>query len=267
MAGGTNRPNDGPATTFVGDPMVAPLFTKDDDYFGLVLVAGWPVNQVMNSAYELFQEAVGKCFDKADLESNGVKPPNVYLYPVECLHVTIATLHHVQRKQKGLGEDYYTNLTKKYVDLVKAASQHQKWPRYAIRNDISYSPLNLELESVQLGRNAGILLWKDISGCINDMRMCIQEEAINRNIAIYKIPNIIHSTFLRFGDVPISSGSGEEIQQKFQTSVVPIVHEIFGQVFSRTDVSVWNDSLCKLVCETTPYMHIPDDEDHVLLKI
>ena len=267
MARDRNDPDDGPAITFIRDPMVATLFTKEDDYFGLVLVAGWPVNQAMNLAYNSFLRTVRKCFHKSDLGNNGEKPPNVYLYPADCLHVTIATLYRVQRKQPNFDKDYYTGLTNKYVDLVKAASQRKKWPKYVIRNDRSSSPLNFQLESVQLGQNAGILLWKENSGCVNDMRMCIQEEAFHRGIEVHKVPNIIHSTFLRFGDVPTNSGSGDEIQQKFQKSVVPNVHQIFSPICAPTDISAWDGSLCKLVCETTPYMHIPDDEDHVVMKI
>ncbi|KAL7506141.1 hypothetical protein ACHAXN_003885 [Cyclotella atomus] len=265
-----NRPSDGPATKFIADHLVTSLFTREADYFGLVLVAGWPPNQMMDQAYQQFLDEVRSCFHKSDLES-AVGPPNVYLYPTQCLHVTIATLHHVHKKRPDLGKDYYYELTEKYVDLVKAASQCDAWPKctnQVDRDGSVQSPpqMKLQLELVQLGQKAGILLWNDKSGYINAMRDCLQKEATQRGIQIDSIPNIIHSTFLRFAHEPIHSGSGEAIQQKFQSIVIPKANAMFS-VTSQPDSYVWDDSLCKLVCETMPYMHIPNDEEHVYLKL
>lgn len=247
-----NCPVDGPATSFTADPLVTSLYTKVDDYYGLVLVAGWPPSQSMAAPYQEFLEQVRTCFDKTDLVG---KTPNVYLYPVECLHVTIATLYHVQKKDLSQSEQYYNRLKQKYVDLVNAASERDGWPR-------DKSSLQLQLESVQLGQKAGILLWNDFSGSIAAMRNCIKAEAAHRGMDI-KIPNIIHSTFLRFAKEP--SGCGIEIQQRFQTNVAPRSRNIFQMALTR-DGSAWDGSLCKLICETTPYMHVPNDNGHVYLK-
>lgn len=239
---------------------MASLFAKEDEYFGLVLVAGWPPNQLMDQPYQQFLDEVRNCFHESDLESaNG--PPNVYLYPTDSLHITIATLHHVHKKQLDLGQDYYDELTKRYVDLVKAASQYAEWPKCLNRIEPK-----MQLELVQLGQKAGILLWNDKSGHINAMRDCLRKEAVERGIEIHSIPNIVHSTFLRFANEPMHSGSGEEIQQKFQPIVVQKGNDVFS-VTTQSDSCPWDDSLCKLVCETMPYMHIPNDEEHVYLKL
>ena len=250
-----NRPRDGPATNFTADPLVESLFTKEDDYFGLVLVAGWPPNQLMDSTYQTYLDQVRNCFDKADFEDdNGTAPPNVYLYPTQCLHVTIATLYHVKKREPDFDEDYYIDLQEKYINLVKAAAQRNGWP--------TSNPLNLKLESVQLGQKAGIFLWEDTSGQINAMRTCLKEEAELNGIKIHSIPDIVHSTFLRFARDP--TGSGKEIQQKFQTYVASHAAQNFRSVLAHSNDTAWDCSLCKLVNETTPYMHIPNDKDHVL---
>jgi hypothetical protein len=69
------------------------------------------------------------------------------------------------------------------------------------------------------------------------------------------IPNIIHSTFLRFGRVPVTKG--EEVQKRFQDAIRDI-QELFG------DVQV--DSM-RLAVERIPYMHIPCDDRHVLVSL
>jgi len=182
-----NRPRDGPATNFTADPLVESLFSKEDDYFGLVLVAGWPPNQLMDSTYQTYLDKVRSCFHRADLEDNGTAPPNVYFYPTQSLHVTIATLYHVKKKEPGVDEEYYIDLQEKYIRLVKAASQRNDWPKP--------NPLNLKLESVQLGQKAGIFLWEDSSGQINAMRTCLKEEAEANGIKIDSIPNIKYCPF------------------------------------------------------------------------
>ncbi|KAL3781754.1 hypothetical protein HJC23_004853 [Cyclotella cryptica] len=253
-----------PSTQFSADPLVSSLFSKEDDYFGLVLVTGWPPNfESMNQPYQAFLKQVRKCFAHSDLESRGIKPPSVYLYPLSSLHITIATLCPVQKKRVERGEEYYNDLQNKYVELTKAASLRDEWPKPTRKE-----PLDLQVESVQLCQKAGILLWKDVSGSIHAMRKCLKEEALHRGLEIYSIPNIIHSTFLRFAQEPSeNSGRGEDIQQKFQTIVAPNVGEIFGSNLQQPVISLSCRPFCKLVCETTPYMHIPDDEQHVFLQV
>jgi hypothetical protein len=257
----SNQPNDGPATQFKADPLVSSLFVnKEDEYFGLVLNTGWPPNDEIDAPYQSFLDQVRKCFDKADVESTENEPPNVYLYPTQCLHVTVATFYPIRKKQPELGDEYYLELKNKAVELVEAASQRDDWPKVTVQ-----SKHYLQLESVQLGQKAGILLWNDASGVIDKMRMCLEEEAAKRGVSIHNIPNIIHSTFLRFAKEPTYSGGGDEIQRKFQSIVIPSVSHIFGPDVRL--MSLGGGSMCKLACETTPYMHIPNDERHVFLDI
>jgi hypothetical protein len=234
-------PRDGPATSFEADPLVASLFTKEDDYFCLVMVAGWPPNpQVMDPPYQEFLQTVRSCFGDSDLSG---ERPNVYLYPSQSLHVTIATLYPLKKREPGID---YGQLIADYSDLVRAASQQPDWPS---------APLQLQVESAQLGAKAGILLWKELTGGIHQMRLCLEQESQARQLSIHAIPGIIHSSFCRFLKVPDTKG--DEIQEQFQSSAVPRVAKIFERTIPAHSV--------KLVSETTPYMHIPNDDEHVLV--
>eukprot|EP00980_Cylindrotheca_fusiformis_P002549 scaffold603_cov118-Cylindrotheca_fusiformis.AAC.1 len=244
MARRSNKP-DGPSTSFQADPVVASLFDKTDDYFGLVLVANWPPDlTVVDPPYQRFLQNVRKCFHKDDLAGDR---PSVYLYPTQCLHITIATLHHVQKKQDGID---YSKIENDWTDLVQNASKLSSWPQ---------GPLNFRLASTQLGTKAGILLWTDITGGVQEMRNCLDQEASTRSMKIHSIPGIVHSTFLRFHKVP-KQIPGEEIQNRFQELVVRSVENIFED-------TLLTSQSAKLVCETTPYMHIPQDDSHILLAI
>jgi hypothetical protein len=244
MVGRSHKP-DGPSTSFQADPMVASLYDKTDDYFGLVLVANWPPDlSAVEPLYQRFLHSVRQCFHEDDLAG---ETPSVYLYPAQFLHVTIATVYPVQKKQDG--EDY-SKIQKDWTQMVEAASKHSSWPREVLK---------LRIESAQLGAKAGILLWKDITGGIQEMRNCLEQEASSRNMKIHSIPGIAHSTFMRFHDIP-NKTSGEKIQTRFQELAIPSVKTIFEE-------TVFLAQSTRLVCETTPYMHIPYDDDHVFVSI
>jgi hypothetical protein len=277
---------DGPSTSFQADPVVASLYDKTDDYFGLVLVANWPPDlSKVNLSYEWFLHSVRKCFHEDDLAG---ETPSVYIYPTRFLHVTIATLYPVQKKQDGVD---YSKIQKDWTQMVEAASKNSSWPREALK---------LRIETAQLGAKAGILLWKDITGGIQEMRNCLEQEASSRNMKIHNIPGIVHSTFLRFHNVP-SKSSGEEIQTRFKVVGGMKIHSIpgipgivdstflrspnvpskssgediqtrFQQLAIPSVKKIFEDDIfiaksTRLVCETTPYMHIPCDDDHVFLSI
>jgi hypothetical protein len=250
-----SRPRDGPATSFEADPKVSSLFSKEDDYFGLVLVAGWPPNpDVMDPPYSSLLDYIRSCFLDSDVVSGDGDPPNVYLYPSKYLHVTVATLYPVEKRKEGVD---YDQLQSAYSFLVHAASQRPEWPT---------APLQLQIESMQLGSKAGILLWKEVASgtCIQQMRRCLEQEARLQTMTIHSIPGIVHSTFLRFHK-HIPAGEGIHIQERFQSLVVPRIQELFGD--DDDPIVIIEARTVKLVCETTPYMHIPDDDDHVVVTI
>jgi hypothetical protein len=266
MSESSTRPQDGPATSFQADPMVQALFSKEDDYFGLVLVAGWPPNlEVLDPPYQEFLKVVRQCFSKeedgaADDDSSSDEAADdgtsaYYLYPTRYLHVTVATLYPTQKRSAGVD---YDQLKAQYTELVQAAAKRPKWPT---------TPLQFQIHSTQLGSKAGILLWTERTGGLQRMRDCLrqQEAASSSVVQIHSIPGIVHSTFLRFAQVP-STPSGSVIQQRFQSLVVPKIKGIFSNT-DTTATTIVASTTVKLVCATTPYMHIPNDDQHVLCTV
>ena len=257
-----NKPRDGPATTFEADPKVNDIFLcKDGDYYGLVLVAGWPPDEsggfIMDNPYSKFLQQVRKCFDPEDLQptnnENNNNIPAVYLYPSRCIHVTIATFARPEKKMDSTNNmTDYTEFERVHQSIVEEASKLPNWP--------TTKPIELVIKSTQLGSQAGILLWDDLSGGIDKIRQCLQQVVAKqrKNIKIHAIPNIIHSTFLRFTQ-NIPQSKGQHIQQKYQQNVLKNIKTIFTKSILAKTV--------KLVRESTPYMHIPDDKHHVLLSL
>jgi hypothetical protein len=184
-----------------------------------------------------------------DTEKRQAPSVSYYSYPTQYLHVTVATLYPVQKRKAGVN---YEALQAQYTELVQAAAKHPKWPT---------TPLQFQIHATQLGSKAGILLWTERTGGLQRMRDCLQQQATTSSsvVDIHNIPGIVHSTFLRFAQVPRTPA--KIIQQRFQSLVVPKIKEIFS------NATIVAASTVKLVCETTPYMHIPDDDSHVFCTV
>ena len=246
----SDRPQDPPATEFEADPVVSDLISDNrPQYFGLVVVTGWPPTPKMVSSYRTFIENIRQCFDDDDLIGDY---PSVYLYDSAHLHVTVASLHPVRVRSIGAEPStHYEALEKSWRHLVESASRRPEWPT---------SPLEFEIDSCQIGRKAGIMLWKESTGGLAKIRSCLASEASEKNhstespLKIHSIPGIIHSTFLRFNRIP--SSNGELVQSRLQSKVLPALHDTFSGRVIYSDV--------KLVCERIPYMHIPNDKRHVI---
>lgn len=253
-----NRPQDPPATQFESDPILKDLLLPADErpeYFGLVLVAAWPPSQeVIATPYNNFINQVRQCFDEKDLMKTGESPPSVYLYDSAYLHVTIATLHPLRpRKNNNESDDddsiYFKSLEESWKLFVKDAAKHSDWPK---------APLRFQIDSCQIGTRAGIVLWKETTGGLRTIRTILSlvaEAREEQNFKIHSVPGIIHSTFLRFHDVPTTDG--EIVQSTFQTNVLNNLNDMFK------DVTMTSPDI-KLVCERIPYMHSPNDEHHVI---
>jgi hypothetical protein len=87
------------------------------------------------------------------------------------------------------------------------------------------------------------------------MRLCLEQESQACQLSIHAIPGIIHSSVCRFLKVPDTKG--DENQEQFQSSVVPQVAKIFERTIPANSA--------KLVSETAPYMHIPNNDEHVFV--
>jgi hypothetical protein len=244
-------PRDSPAVEFEADPFVAPLVNIDSDVvtFGLVVNAAWPAQLDQQEHYLEFRSAVSQCFDAVDVQGSA---PAVYLYPASALHVTVATFHaFTQPPSLDVSIDV---LAEQWKSVFDAATTMPEWPKL---------PLQLSIDRAQIGKRAGILLWKEVSGGMDAMRQCIQTaskqlepqlQAAGISLDTLSIPGIVHSTFLRFYQVPTTPGP--VIQERFQQHVLSRMTQMFPTPYKVT--------AAKLVCERRPYMHIPDDDHHVL---
>jgi hypothetical protein len=247
------RNRDGRAVEFEADPLVAPLVNADSHgaTFGLVVSAGWPAHPDLQECYLRFRSAVSQCFDAVDVQGSKYGDA-VYLYPASALHVTVATLHSFTQPPSLIASEDV--LAEQWKSVFEAATKMPEWPKL---------PLQLCIDRAQIGTRAGILLWKEVSGGMDVMRQCIQTaskqlepqlQAAGVALDTLSIPSIVHSTFLRFYQVPTTPGP--VIQERFQQHVVPQMKQMFPMPYKVT--------AAKLVCERRPYMHIPDDDDHVL---
>ena len=239
----TNKTRDNPSTTFAVDPYIQLLTQQNGDQFGIVLVANWPPSQSTTQPYKIFLEKVHSCFEPEDLRGN---PPAAYFYPPEHLHITIATFTPFTTSKPDDIQKYSECCTR----VMKQSFEKPDWPNAAF---------SVEIDRMQIGEKAGIILWRD-DGQFAAMRKILQEEFDNNfnldpsafdNRRVI-IPPIIHSTFLRFGRTVRSDG--EVVQAKFK-EICSEAKELFGKVEVKS---------MKLVIERVPYMHIPCDENHVL---
>ena len=150
----------------------------------------------------------------------------------------------------------YDDIKDYFLRLLESASRRPEWPKEA---------LQLQVESTQLGSKAGILLWQDLSGGVAKMRKCLmtvdqeqqQQQQKKKSWKIHSIPGIIHSSFLRFYREPKTDGV--VLQDLYQSKLIPAIPKRFGRVIEVSKIH--------LVCETTPYMHLPKDGPHVLCTI
>jgi hypothetical protein len=256
----SSLPKDGPATNFEADPYLRMLVNNiledtsskgpDDDSFSLVLVVGWPPNlDEIGHPYRELKQLVQKCFDESDV--NGPDAA-VYFNPPECLHITVATLHSHTLDTKG--SETRQKLNRHWTKVVRAAAKRSTWPKV---------PLQIHFESSQIGSRAGILLWKETTGGIHAMRQCIIDEVhTEREFLIHAgidpstlmVPNIVHSTYLRFNKVPVTPA--HVVQSRYSEFVVPKLKQLFSEKRILPEA--------RLACELVPFMHFPNDSEHVL---
>ena len=242
------------------------------DDFSCVLITMWPqpldaqvenhqaAQRTLREAYGRFVSEVAKCFEPDDLVAEShAQLPRVYIYSPECLHITVATLHRFDvpttPKERGLMQKIYT-------DLFQRAAKRPNWPPKG-------GKMRFAVDSTRIGEKAGILLWKETTGNLQKIRDCVAEEhaasyddivqAVGAESAnSFQIPNIVHSTFMRFAGVPKTDW--DEMQTKFADVQRKVTGELFGDLVVETDV-------VRLACERRPYMHIPCDEEHVFKTV
>lgn len=258
----TNKPRDKASTKFEVDKWI-PLLTQtnvvdknpSNDLFGIVLVANWPPRDSFVEPYEKLIHNIQDCFDPQDhMVDNDDGVPAVYIYPPRTLHITIATFTPFFTSNLEPCAKKKELYARTCTEIINRCHSRQDWPK---------DPFTVEIETAQIGSKAGILLWNNPDQKVEKIRRIVKEEydfmleedpvALNRQEIV--IPNIIHSTFLRFGRIPVTKG--EDVQKRFQ-DVIGGIQESFGKITV--------DSM-RLAVERIPYMHIPCDDRHVLVSL
>ena len=216
---------------FLGDPLIPPLSREEqDDYFALGLVVNWPIpnsgppSSSSSSSSSTTQQQNNNChynYNATNYESflSAVKAQCflgkkdfLFCLPFHSLHVTIASLFAARHSSElpssnkttatddGAGasgrshtrEQWRSTFLKEWKDVLLRASSNEDWPR---------RPLELQLDSAQIATRAGILLWKENTGGIAKIRRCLQIAVKSTHPHLQehlRIPNIIHTTFVRY---------------------------------------------------------------------
>lgn len=234
---------------FPGDSLVVPLKqrTPSNPCFGLVLNTAWPPPEAFRPRYDAFVSGLRASHPSFDTKA--------YLYPFHALHVTVATAHAFTRglKDSESEEDLY----REWAAVIEDARGRDCWPTEA---------LSLEVSEVSLFGNAVVMQYTDVSasGVVAGMRKAVLEATSTRSDALraagidptsLKIPNIIHSTILRWTE-DITGGECSAIRGAFESADTS---SIIGYRFENREVN--------FVRELVPYMHIDRSELTVPLVI
>lgn len=232
------------------NPMVARLAAgdryQDENICGLVLVCAWPMpSNVMDNVAVLCK----KLRDEL--------PHEAYVYPTSTLHCTIATLRSFTRGPMNDSE------IKEYVDLwnpvLDRARKLSSWPTKSIR---------LRMNTPTLEGSAGIFHYEDVDGTIGAIREALRcsiieaggvpvmgggDRTLGKSIIGAPddeipphIPNIVHSTLLRWKAEPDDRKAATEAFDSVTRSWMPL------------NISV---ERVTAVFETVPYMHMLSAED------
>jgi len=185
---------------FLSDPLLS-AFLEQDDYFALGLVVNWPADVSAATRTSYNESNYAQFLSTIETECFGGKGGFLFKLPFHALHITIASLFpaHQLRKESNLPDGLSrTRVASFWKKILMRAFQHPDWPK---------RPLELELEKAEIRNRAGIFLWKEHTGGLDCMRRCLEQAATELGSVLQhlRIPNIIHTTFLRYHKVPDDS--------------------------------------------------------------
>eukprot|EP00435_Cladocopium_sp_Y103_P064119 s445_g25.t1 len=229
------------------NPVVASLALGDvvpGKMKGLVLNCSWPMPREVQDAYDNFRERL-----------KDAMPKEAYIYPSSTLHCTICTFRAFTA---GPLED--EGAIGRWCSVLEKAKASEHWPKGSFR---------LKMGRPTLEGSAGIFRFEDLDGSIAAMRQALREAIVAQGgqaaegidwskaktlpgtpegEAKPHLPDIVHSTVLRWTAEPSSREEAMEIFRKISETWEPM------------EVVV---TVAKAVLEDIPYMHIPDDKAHV----
>jgi hypothetical protein len=223
----------------------------------------------LNPESQNFDEMNGMCdlftsdLDDDDLEDEYLptKSPQK-LFPPSFVPVKLVRYHRNRNVHHGID----------FNDSERTVLE-DTWKNALAQSTSRFEGLNttVQLQSINLSRDAGFFRWTDQSGSkIETIRNLIDEvkEELFKSTEIipaqtqqlFKRPGIIHSTFLRFKQLP-----PENWESLWDSAISTIKDsEFFKLEFSSADIIVEN---LHLVGETAPYMYRSAVTPNELLQI
>ena len=190
-----------------------------------------------------------------------------YFYPFPYLHITCAAPAPFTKCDVTLRER--PALVAAWAAALSAAAQSGELPA---------GPFPLVFGTPTLGRAAAIFPVEDPTGSVARTRAVITAcfetsaevaglPATLRERCCFSIPHIVHSTFLRFGDVDGSAASGGGSREK--DSVAAMRAEFEATAAGWQPITVEAEAL-HLVEEVAAYMHLDlagEDADKIVLSL
>ena len=240
------------SSTPVSNPLVARLQSGDTcagEFTGLLVVCSWPMPDAVLKQYGAFCTRL-----RASL------PEEAYIYPPSTLHITVATIRPFNSGKALTPAELETEM-KVWRPVLERARANDKWPRGGFA---------LRMDPPTLGKTAAIFRYEDIDGGIEKMRECLQESiaeaggvsGVGSDTRGGKslpgsqappphIPDIVHSTLMRWAGEPPESWAGAAGAEKAET---------YGQWESLAEawepMAITVRGGAKAVLEDAPFMHI-----------
>ncbi|CAF5215777.1 unnamed protein product [Rotaria magnacalcarata] len=216
------------------DPLIQQIARNEKkETFGLIICALFHQPKPIQFAnfYQQLIEQLQANFDDDEKQS-------VYLYPIAPLHITIATLHSFKHEVPQDPEACLKHWNECFTKLKQSAKP---------------KPIILTLDSINLSKAAGYFLFHDTNNSMKHIRQSIRDTCIPEDgQPPLHIPNIVHTSFIRFIKQP---NDPKKLEEKFHRVCKELLKE---QNEIRFDI----DEIC-LAFEAHPYMHIDCDEFHI----
>jgi hypothetical protein len=163
---------------FIADPLIARL---DAPFLGLNVAFAWPLPEVFRAAYERMREQL-LALD-----------PGVYVYPFAETHVTVATIVRFMDHPDPSPED-----RARLLALVPGVAEALDGAAAGL------AAFDIEIGAPVLVRAAAFLPILNPGGAVSRVRRLLAERLRDTapDCPAIKLPNAVHSTILRFRQVP-----------------------------------------------------------------
>ncbi|CAF0807363.1 unnamed protein product [Rotaria sp. Silwood1] len=220
---------------FEVDPLIVQIARKEKkETFGLIICALFHQPKPIQFAHFYHQ-----LIEQLEANFNEDEKQSIYIYPIAHLHITISTLY---------------NFKDEYPQSPEKCLKYWKECFIKLKQTTKKKSIILTLDSIHLSKDAGYFQYKDENNGMEYLRQLIHNICIPEDgKPPLKIPNIVHTSFLRFIKKP-----NDPI--KFEEKFHRICHELLKKTNEiRFDI----DEIC-LAFEARPYMHIDCDEFHIL---